>query len=89
MTQESFGEWLRSKITQSGLSVQEFAQRASLSKPLVYFYLRGKRLPTPESAHKIAAALNESPEAVVHFARKGMGRPPEDSSTEPSDAGEV
>lgn len=76
MDTQSFSGWLKQKLSDSSLTPSELAQRARLSKPLVYFYISGKRLPTPDSANKLARALGVAPEIVAQYARKGLGCPP-------------
>lgn len=76
-----FSEWLKDKIKNSGMSVLEFSQRARISKPMVYFFQQGKRLPTPTTATKIAEVLQVPLEDVMVFARQGLGRPQQKGAT--------
>lgn len=70
-----FSEWLKSARAVSGMSVDELAQRARLSKPLLYHYEKGKRLPTPDSAQKLANALGVDVAEIAQYARQSVGRP--------------
>lgn len=76
MNQDNFKSWLKEKLSASGMSAMEFANKAKISKPLVYFYLSGQRLPTGATLNRIADALGTSADEVQHLARKSTGRPP-------------
>jgi transcriptional regulator with XRE-family HTH domain len=71
----NFSAWFKDKLATSGLTVMEFVQRSRISKPMVYFFLQGKRLPTPTTATKVAETLRVPVEDVMGFARSGAGRP--------------
>jgi transcriptional regulator with XRE-family HTH domain len=73
--EQSFAEFFREHQEASGLLVPELAERSGLSKQLLYFYLDGKRLPTPDTVDKLASALNLDPDLFAQYARKGIGRP--------------
>ena len=74
MEEQSFGVWLEEQIQESDMTVKEAAEQAG-PRPLLYFYLTDKRLPVPESARKLAEALESDAEEVVQFARKNIGSP--------------
>ena len=74
MEEQSFGVWLQDQIQESDMTVKEAAEKAG-PLPLLYFYLTDKRLPVPESARKLAEALEVDAEEVVQFARKSIGSP--------------
>lgn len=71
-----FSVWLKGQLAARGLKISEFIEISRLSKPAIHFFLQGRRLPTPDSASKIATALQLPLPEVMQFARKGVGRPP-------------
>jgi transcriptional regulator with XRE-family HTH domain len=44
-------------LKERGLSVERLARAAGLSRTSIYFYIVNKKRPTPESLHRICAAL--------------------------------
>lgn len=58
----------------SGLTVREFAEKAQINRPLVYFYIQGQRRPTKESARKIAKAFGVPMDEITPFISH-VGRP--------------
>jgi transcriptional regulator with XRE-family HTH domain len=77
MTTETnvFGNWLRKKLDEKRMTGGEFAQRARLSRPAVYFYLDGKRVPDEAALARIVASLGVELESLPAFERKANGRP--------------
>lgn len=81
MDQQEFKAWLKTKLDATGMTAKEFADKAKISKPLVYFYLSGQRVPTEATMQRIADALGAESSEVSHLVRKGLGRPPASKET--------
>lgn len=73
-----FSEWFKERFAASGMSAKELAEKSGLSKPIIYFYLSGQRMPTEANLSRLVGALGGQPlttEETLSFTRK-MGRPP-------------
>lgn len=57
------------------MTVVDLVMATKLSKPIIYFYLTSKRIPTKVNADKIAVALGSDPASIEHLVRAQMGRP--------------
>jgi transcriptional regulator with XRE-family HTH domain len=66
----AFGIWLRKSRDKAGLSVNELAERASVSVPTIYFLEGGRtQLPLEQTRRRLEAALKvEIPEEVTREA---------------------
>jgi len=71
----NFQEYFKEKFSKTGLSAAEFCIRAKISKPLFYFYMQGKRVPSPETMPKLAETLGVQVDEFKHLGRASMGRP--------------
>ena len=70
-----FAAWLQQQLNDSRLTGIELAERAHVSKPSVYFYLDGPRIPGPDAVVKLCAGLRVDPSTVPAFERRAVGRP--------------
>lgn len=70
-----FSEYYKDAVKKTGLSSREFIEKAGISKPLHYFYLTGQRVPTTDTAKKLASALGVEAEDFAHMCRESLGRP--------------
>jgi transcriptional regulator with XRE-family HTH domain len=52
-----FGEWLAAQIEERGWTHSQFAKRAHISRVTISDFVTGKRLPSLDTARRLAAAL--------------------------------
>jgi transcriptional regulator with XRE-family HTH domain len=69
-----FAEWFKQQLDSRRLTGAEFAERAKVSKAMIYFLLDGSRIPGPAIAERICAALRVPLESVPAFERRAVGR---------------
>lgn len=62
---EHFGKWLREVLKQRGLSQTELARQMEKNKGVVGNWVRGDRLPSPESCDRLADVLLISLDRVL------------------------
>jgi transcriptional regulator with XRE-family HTH domain len=63
-----FGDWLRLELGRRGIEPPEFAVRIGVPPATVNRWLNGRRLPSSDSAHMIAIALQLHPDTVLERA---------------------
>jgi len=63
--QTAFSRWFRRQLSEQGLSQAEFSRRSGVATSRVSDWAGGKFIPSPESAPKIARALNYDVEVVM------------------------
>jgi transcriptional regulator with XRE-family HTH domain len=64
----TFADWLRSIITERGMSAGELARRVGVRRWTVQDWLHGRGTPIPENCEKLAAVLQMSPQEVKDLA---------------------
>lgn len=68
--------WLPDKIRDCGLTVQEFADQAGLSRSALYHFMKDKRRPDDRTISKICKFLNlPIEEGKAQYTRNMPGRP--------------
>jgi transcriptional regulator with XRE-family HTH domain len=72
----SIREWLVPILTQKGISNEQLANDAGLSRASVYFYLSDRARPSEQSMIKICQVLGVPPEeGMRQYTPKKRGRP--------------
>ena len=61
-------ELLRSERVRKGISMRRLAQKSGLSQPTISYIERGLRIPSLDTAYRIAAALDLDLSAVIKTA---------------------
>jgi transcriptional regulator with XRE-family HTH domain len=66
--------WLQRELQRNGMTPADFAEkfREIAGRAAMYYYVSGERLPTPETAEKIAKALGSQ---APQFTPRPVGRP--------------
>lgn len=81
-TEQSFGEYLRQLIKDSGMTQRKFYTELGIRKPYFYDILSGRTNPPPYSlqlkAMEILQASNETRETFFDLAAKGRNELPAD-----------
>lgn len=72
----NLGTWLPDKIRAAGLTVQEFADRAKLSRSALYHFMKDTRRPDEKTIKQICKALKVPlEEGKAQYTPKVTGRP--------------
>jgi transcriptional regulator with XRE-family HTH domain len=72
-----FGEWLAAQIDERGWTHRQFAKRSRVSRVTISDYVTGKRMPSLDTARKIARALGLRDVSVARLANLLDPSPPE------------
>jgi transcriptional regulator with XRE-family HTH domain len=77
---ESFHAWLRRQLQRRDWSQADLARRMNAATGAVSNWVRGERIPNPQSCERLADVLGEDPDFVLTLAGH---RPPDPSDDDP------
>jgi transcriptional regulator with XRE-family HTH domain len=70
--EQIISKWLSRELKDRGMSAGELAEKTGIGRATMYYYASGERIPSPEQAQKIGAALGA---VVPEYKMRPEGRP--------------